>query len=86
MLRAELPPVSKGENPSPGLEYPAVGSKPADEVTLCKVKRALEIAPPQQFDLARQTQVYAALIQFVELTFEGFHIQSRRIQLPKTCR
>lgn len=80
VLRAELPPVTKGE----ALEYPVVGSEPVDEATLCKVKRALKIAPPQQFDLARQTQVYAALIQFVELTFEGFNIQSRRIQLPTT--
>jgi hypothetical protein len=76
--------TSKGDNPPPALEYPAVGSEPIDEATLSKVKRALEIAPPQQFDLARQTQVYAALIQFVDLTFEGFNIQSRRIQLPKT--
>ena len=84
VLRAELPPVSKGENPPPVLDYPVVGSETVDEATLCKVKRALEIAPPQRFDLARQTQVYAALIQFVELTFEGFNIQNRRIQLPKT--
>ena len=84
VLRAELPPVSKGDNPPPALEYPVVGCEPLDVATLSKVKRALEIAPPQQFDLARQTQVYAALIQFVELTFEGFNIQSRRIQLPKT--
>ncbi len=84
VLRAELPPVSKGDNPPPALEYPVVGSEPLDVATLSKVKRALEIAPPQQFDLARQTQVYAALIQVVELTFEGFNIQSRRIQLPKT--
>lgn len=84
VLRTELPPVSKGDNPPPALEYPVVGSDPIDEATLSKVKRALEIAAPQQFDLARQTQVYAALIQFVDLTFEGFNIQSRRIQLPKT--
>jgi hypothetical protein len=84
VLRAELPPVSKGEDPSSALEYSVVGSEPVNEATLCKVKRALEIAPPQQFDLARQTHVYASLIQFVELTFEGFNIQSRRIQLPKT--
>ena len=83
VLRAELPPVSKAENAPPALEYPVVGSEPLTEATLNKVKRALEIAPPQQFDLARQTQVYAALIQFVELTFEGFNIQSRRIQLSK---
>jgi hypothetical protein len=84
VLRGELPPVSKGEKLSRGLEYPVVRSEPVEEATLRKIKRALEIAPPQQFDLARQTQVYAALIQFVELTFEGFNIQSRRIQLPKT--
>lgn len=66
------------------MKYPVVGCDFVGEDTLKIVKRALEIAPPQQFDLARQTQVYAALIQFVELTFEGFNIQSRRIQLPKT--
>lgn len=84
VLRSELPPVSKSLNLPPAPEYPVVGTEPVDEATLSKVKRALDIAPPQQFDLARQTQVYAALIQFVELTFEGFNIQSRRIQLPKT--
>lgn len=84
VLRAELPPVSKADSPSPAMEYPVVGSDLVDELTLSSVKRALDIAPPQQFDLARQTQVYAALIQFVELNFEGFNIQSRRIRLPKT--
>ncbi|MCK9504773.1 MAG: hypothetical protein M0Q95_11400 [Porticoccaceae bacterium] len=84
VLRAELPPVSGSMDSQSALEYPVVGSEPLAEPTLGAVKRALDIAPPQQFDLARQTQVYAALIQFVELTFEGFNIQSRRIQLPKT--
>lgn len=84
VLRAELPPVSTGDNPQPAMEYPVVGSEPLDEATLGAIKTALDIAPPQQFDLARHTQVYAALIQFVELTFEGFKIESRRIQLPKT--
>lgn len=84
VLRTELPPVRKGKAPDSALDYPVVGSEPVDEICLKKVKNALEIAPPQSFDLARQTQVYAALIQFVELKFEGFNIQSRRIQLPKT--
>lgn len=84
ILRAELPPVGKSENHPLEPEYSVVGSEPVDEATLQKVKRALEIAPPQQFDLARQTQVYAALIQFVDLNFEGFNIQSRRVQLPKS--
>lgn len=81
VLRSELPPVGAS---MPAPEYSVVGSDLVDEQVLAKVKRALDIAPPQQFDLARQTQVYAALIQFVELSFEGFNIQSRRIQLPKT--
>jgi predicted GNAT family acetyltransferase len=84
VLRTELPAVIKCEDDVPVREYSVVGSEFIDQDTLHKVKRALEIAPPQQFDLARQTQVYAALIQFVDLTFEGFNIQSRRIQLPKT--
>jgi len=84
VLRAELPAINKESEREPGPEYTVVGTELVNEATLTKVKRALDIAPPQQFDLARQTQVYAALIQFVELTFEGFNIQSRRVQLPKT--
>ncbi len=84
ILRSELPPVRNSETQEISVNYPLVGSNPIDESSMRKVKKALEIAPPQSFDLARQTQVYAALIQFVELKFEGFNIQSRRIQLPKT--
>jgi hypothetical protein len=84
VLRAELPAITKGSQQEPAPEYAVVGTELVSEATLNKVKRALDIAPPQQFDLARQTQVYAALIQFVELTFEGFNIQSRRVQLPKS--
>jgi len=84
VLRTELPSINKEYEREPAQEYTVVGTELLDEATLSKVKRALDIAPPQQFDLARQTQVYAALIQFVELTFEGFNIQRRRVQLPKT--
>jgi len=63
---------------------PLVGAEPLTRESVAKVSRALEIAPPRPFDLARRTMVYSALIQFVELHFEGFNIQSRRIQLPKT--
>ena len=84
VLRAELPAINKEFEREPAPEYTVVGTELVNEATLTKVKRALDIAPPQQFDLARQTQVYAALILFVELTFEGFNIQSRRVQLPKT--
>ena len=84
VLRAELPAINNESEREQAPEYSVVGTELVGEETLSKVKRALDIAPPQPFDLARQTQVYAALIQFVELTFEGFNIQSRRVQLPKT--
>ena len=88
VLRGELPQVagavSPGDMQAALSPPPVVGSRKVDDATVGRVTAALEIAPPQQFDLARQTQVYAALIEFVELTFEGFNIQSRRVQLPKT--
>jgi hypothetical protein len=84
ILRSELPPVRSHDAHDVAVDYPVVGSEPLEEASMKKVTHALEIAPPQSFNLARQTQVYAALIQFVELKFEGFNIQSRRIQLPKT--
>lgn len=63
---------------------PLVGIEPVTEATLSVVRKALEIAPAQPLDLARRTQVYTALIEFVELKFEGFNVQSRRVQLPKS--
>lgn len=44
----------------------------------------LKQAPPQPFDLARQAQMYSALVQFVELKFKGFKLESRRIALPRS--
>ena len=84
VLRADLPTIKPNPQEQLFAEYSVVGTEIVNDVMIKKVKKALEIAPPQAFDLARQTQVYAALIQFVELTLEGFNIQSRRIQLPKT--
>jgi hypothetical protein len=96
-LRGELPQIGRAtspEHPRPasavdrnteaGGIMPLVGAESLTHATLTKVTRALEIAAPKPFDLARRSNVYAALIQFVELSFEGFNIQARRIQLPKT--
>jgi hypothetical protein len=63
---------------------PVIGAKMVEQDVMQRVERALEIAPPQPFDLARQTRVYHALLQFVELKFEGFSLQSRRVQLPNS--
>lgn len=85
VLRGELPQTGVATHTAAQAELPPiVGGTKVDDATVDKVKSALEIAPPQAFDLARQTQVYAALIEFVELTCEGFNLQSRRVQLPDT--
>lgn len=83
-LRAELPATHVEDEAAAAIAYPMIGAEPVEPETLERVERALEIAPPQPFDLARQTRVYHALLQFVELTFEGFSLQSRRVQLPKS--
>lgn len=83
-LRAELPATSSADEPEAVLLVPAIGAEAVDRQDLDRVERALKIAPPQPFDLARQTRVYHALLQFVDLTFEGFSLQSRRVQLPKS--
>ena len=83
-LRAEMPATSSPEEPNAIAPAPLIGAKSVERQALERVERALEIAPPQPFDLARQTRVYHAFLQFVELTFEGFSLQSRRVQLPKS--
>lgn len=83
-LRAELPATSRPDKPEAVAPTPVIGADLVERKDLERVERALEIAPPQPFDLARQTRVYHALLQFVELTFEGFSLQSRRVQLPKS--
>ncbi len=83
VLRGELPATGGAVAPESALE-PIVGATEVDDATVEKVTSALAMAPPQAFDLARRTQVYAALIEFVELKFEGFNLQSRRVRLPKT--
>lgn len=86
-LRGELPQLDLGRDTESLQTVPetsVVGVANVEEATLEQVRNALKIAPPQQFDLARQTQVYAALIEFVELTFEGFNLQSRRVKIPKS--
>jgi len=83
-LRAELPATSTPDESHPIVPVPVIGAKMVEQDVMQRVERALEIAPPQPFDLARQTRVYHALLQFVELKFEGFSLQSRRVQLPNS--
>ena len=85
-LMHELPQVAEDEPEDTQVEMlmPTVGESVVDTAMVATITTALEIAPPQSFDLARHTRVYSALIEFVELSFTGFNLQSRRVQLPKS--
>lgn len=43
----------------------------------------LERCPAQQFDLARQVNVYSSYIQFVELNLEGTHLTRHTVSIPQ---
>lgn len=87
ILRGELPqPASAIETSSPKEAALPVtlGAEPLTEVAIEDVAKELEVAPPQPFDLARQVQVYTALVRFVELEMKGWRLESRRVELPKS--
>ncbi len=50
------------------------------------VQNRLEAAPPANFDVARQVQVYTAYIQYVEISLTGAAIERRRIQIPEALQ
>jgi hypothetical protein len=76
----ELEAATPTEAPPPG----TLGEKPLMESVIRQITKELEVAPPQPFDLARQVQVYTALVRFVELEMKGWKIENRRIELPNT--
>jgi hypothetical protein len=85
ILRGELPSTTPDAGILDELHslLPVVGNERLAVEDRIAISSALKIAPPQKFDLARQTQVYASLIQFVELSFTGFNISSHRVKIPK---
>jgi len=52
------------------------------EEQIKQVEDALKVAPPVQFDLARQVRVFASYIQYIELSLTGAAIQRKRLSLP----
>ena len=65
------------------VEFPS--SKVADE-EFAEVQKGLEEAPPVEFDIARQVQVFSAYLQYVELKLSGAAIQRHRIAIPKSIQ
>lgn len=58
------------------------GSAPIQEDQLQKVKANLDVAPPVNFDVARQVRVFEPYLQYVELSLTGAAIQRHRLAIP----
>lgn len=87
-LRGELPQPRRPNSQALSLDPPepslpaTLGAERVAPQVLKRVKLELEVAPPQPFDLARQVQVYTALVRFVELEMKGWKLEGRRVELP----
>lgn len=67
-------------------EQTEIGTQAVSESTLKVTKKALEIAPPIAFNIARQVRVFQPYIQYVEMSLKGCSIQKKRIQIPKSIQ
>jgi hypothetical protein len=65
---------------------PLVGAELVGEQRVADVAIQLKLAPPQDFDLARQTNVYTPWVQFVELELPGFGLRARQVELPPSLQ
>lgn len=89
VLRGELPKTAEEEAQDrqvpeeQDLFSSKIGAKLVKKEQIQEVEKALIIAPPQPFDLARQSNVYSSLIRYVELSFEGLNVAAKTIKLPK---
>jgi hypothetical protein len=63
-----------------------IGTSPVSTILLSKTKRALDLAPPIPFDVARQVRVFEPYIQYVEISLKGCHIERRTVELPSSIQ
>lgn len=66
-----------------GVPTPEIAHQTFEPKDLHELEADLEKCPPQQFDLARQVNVYSSYIQFVELNLEGTHLTRHTVSIPQ---
>lgn len=69
--------------PIVGVPKPEIAHETFSIKDMEELESDLEKCPPQQFDLARQVNVYSSYIQFVELSLEGTHLTRHTISIPQ---
>lgn len=63
-----------------------VSTQPIEVSHFNEVKAAIDLAPPVQFDVARQVHVFEPYLQYVELSLTGAAIQRHRIRIPRSIQ
>jgi hypothetical protein len=63
-----------------------VSAQPIEITHFNEVREAIILAPPVQFDVARQVRVFEPYLQYVELSLRGAAIQRHRIRIPKSIQ
>ncbi len=79
--------LAQVEGPEQAAQIQAIpfegGRKSIKESDLNNVKEAITLAPPVNFDVARQVRVFEPYLQYVELSLTGAHIERKRVTIPK---
>lgn len=83
VVSAALCPPSRHTPQDSSAFTPQVGSESVRTEQVEAVRAALNVNPPQKFDLARKVNVFNAFIEFVELRLVGLQIGRNTVQLPK---
>jgi len=63
-----------------------VSTQPIESSHFNQVKEAIDLAPPVEFDVARQVRVFEPYLQYVELSLSGAAIQRHRVRIPKSIQ
>jgi len=71
------------KTPVVGVPKPEIAHETFNMKDMQELEADLNKCPPQQFDLARQVNVYSSYIQFVELSLEGTHLTRHTISIPQ---
>ena len=84
--KADCPPLSPQYEAERREAQVEVGLAEVSTNALSQTAKALEVAPPVAFDVARQVRVFEPYIQYVEVSLAGCAIQRRRIEIPKVIQ
>jgi len=68
-------------------ELPFEGdAAPVEDTQYKKAEKNLKVAPPVEFDLARQVRVFEPYLQYIELSLSGAAIQRNRLTIPPSIQ